>query len=89
MLILGLICFYFDAAVVFVKKTSLLFRLALAILCKMTVKSGLEINVFEIERVPSEIPSNLPGQFSLSGPIFLHFSAETLKKIVQFQNKKF
>ena len=33
MLILGLMGMYFDAAVVFVKKTSLLFRLALAILC--------------------------------------------------------
>ena len=32
MLILGLLGMYFDAAVVFVKKTSLLFRLALAIL---------------------------------------------------------
>ena len=33
MLILGLIGIYFDAAVVFVKKTSILFRLAVAILC--------------------------------------------------------
>ena len=32
MLILGLLGMYFDAAVVFVKKSSLLFRLAVAIL---------------------------------------------------------
>ena len=32
MLILGLLGMYFDAVVVFVKKTSLLFRLSLAIL---------------------------------------------------------
>jgi hypothetical protein len=41
---------------------------------------------FEIERAPSEIPANLPGQFSLSGQIF--FAAATLKELVQFQNKK-
>ena len=34
MLILGLLGMYFDAAVVFVTKSSLLFRLAVAILCK-------------------------------------------------------
>ena len=33
MLILGLLCMYFDAAVVFVMKSSLFFRLAVAILC--------------------------------------------------------
>jgi hypothetical protein len=33
MLILGLLGMYFDAAVVFIKKSSLLFRLAVAILC--------------------------------------------------------
>ena len=33
MLILGLLDMYFDAAVVFVMKSSLLFRLAVAILC--------------------------------------------------------
>ena len=33
MLILGLLGMYFDAAVVFVAKSSLLFRLAVAILC--------------------------------------------------------
>ena len=33
MLILGLLGMYFDAAVVFVTKSSLLFRLAVAILC--------------------------------------------------------
>ena len=34
MLILGLLGMYFDAAVVFVTKSSLLFRLVVAILCK-------------------------------------------------------
>ena len=34
MLILGLLGMYFDAAVVFVTKSSLLLRLAVAILCK-------------------------------------------------------
>ena len=33
MLILGLLGMYFDAAVVFVTKSSLLFKLAMAILC--------------------------------------------------------
>jgi hypothetical protein len=44
---------------------------------------------FEIERAPSEIPANLPGQFSLSGQIFLHWAAATLKGLIQFQNEKF
>ena len=35
MLILGLLGMYFDAAVVFVTKSSLLFRLAVAILCEL------------------------------------------------------
>ena len=45
---------------------------------KMVVKSGLDFLNFEIERAPSEIPANLPGQFSLSGPIFLHWAAVVL-----------
>jgi hypothetical protein len=53
----------------------------------MMVKSGLDFFYFNIERAPSEIPANLPGQFSLSWPIFLHWAAATLKRIVQFQNK--
>ena len=36
---------------------------------------------------PSEFPANLPGQFSLSGQLFLHWAA-TLKGLVEFQNKK-
>jgi hypothetical protein len=55
---------------------------------KMIVLSGIEFFYFEIERAPSEIPANLPGQFSLSGPFFLHWAAATLKGLVQFQNKK-
>ena len=43
---------------------------------------------FEILLAPSEIPANLPGQFSLSGQIFLHWAAATLKGLVGFQNKK-
>ena len=49
---------------------------------KMMVKSGLDF-FFEIERAPSEIPANLPGQFSLSRPIFLHWAAATLKGLIQ------
>ena len=52
------------------------------------VKSGLEFSYFEIPRAPSEIPANLPGQFSLSGQIFLHWAAATLKRLAEFQNKK-
>ena len=37
MLILGLLGMYFDAAVVFVTKSSLLFRLAVAILCSFGI----------------------------------------------------
>ena len=54
------------------------------------VKSGLEFFYFEIVLAPSELPANLPGQFSLPGQIFLHWAAAvTLKGLVQFQNKKF
>ena len=53
---------------------------------KVGVKRGLEF--FEILLAPSEVPANLPGQFSLSGQIFLHWAAATLKGLVGFQNKK-
>ena len=53
----------------------------------MMVKSGL-VFYFEILLAPSELPANLPGQFSLSGQIFLHWAAATLKGLVEFQNKK-
>ena len=52
------------------------------------VKSGLDFFYFEIHRAPSEIPANLPGQFSRSGQIFLHWAAATLKGLGEFQNKK-
>ena len=55
---------------------------------KMMVKSGLEFFYFEILHAPSEIPANLPGQFSHPGQIFLHWAAATLKGHVGFQNKK-
>jgi hypothetical protein len=42
---------------------------------------------FEIHQAPSEIPANLPGQFSHSGQIFLHWAAATLKGLCEFQNK--
>ena len=54
----------------------------------MMVKSGL-VFYFEILLAPSELPANLPGQFSLSGQLFLHWAEEaTLKGLVEFQNKK-
>ena len=52
------------------------------------MKNGLDF-FFEIHQAPSEIPANLPGQFSLSGQIFLHWAAVTLKGLGEFQNKKF
>ena len=57
-------------------------------------KKETRIFYFEIEPAPSEIPANLPGQFSLSGLMFLHWAAAgpaaaTLKGLVQFQNRKF
>ena len=54
----------------------------------MMVKSGLVFFYFEILLAPSELPANLPGQFSLSGQLFLHWAAATLKGLVEFQNKK-
>ena len=53
----------------------------------MIVKSGLFF-YFEILLAPSELPANLPSQFRLSGQIFLHWAAATLKGLVKFQNKK-
>jgi hypothetical protein len=52
----------------------------------MMKKSGLDKIYFEILRAPSEMPANQPGQFSLSGQIFLHWAAATLKGLVEFQN---
>ena len=49
------------------------------------VKSDLFF-YFEIGQAPSEIPANMPGLFSSSGPIFLHWAAATLKGHVEFQN---
>ena len=54
---------------------------------KMMMKNGLD-SFFEIQRAPSEIPANLPGQFSPSGQIFLHWAAATLKGLEEFQNEK-
>ena len=53
---------------------------------KMMVKRCLEFFFFEIPLAPLEIPANQPGQFSLSGQIFLHWAAATLKGHVEFQN---
>jgi hypothetical protein len=54
----------------------------------MMVKSGLVFFYFEILLAPSELPDNMPGQFSLSGQLFLHWAAATLKGLVEFQNEK-
>ena len=48
----------------------------------MMVKSDLKSFYFEIHRAPLEIPANLPGQFSLSGKILLHWAAATLFTII-------
>jgi hypothetical protein len=50
------------------------------------MESGLTFFYFEIILVPSEIPAKPPGQFSLSGQIFLHWAAATLKGLVELQN---
>ena len=57
---------------------------------KIVVKNGQDFFIIILKTyVPfSEIPANLPGQFSLSGQIFLHWAAATLKGLVGFQNKK-
>ena len=52
------------------------------------VKNYLDFFYFEILRAHSEIPPNLPGQFSRSGQIFWHWTAATLKGHIGFQNKK-
>ena len=50
------------------------------------VKSGVEF----FFQTPAEIPANLPGQFSLSGQIYLHWAAAVpLKGLVEFQNSFF
>ena len=54
----------------------------------MMVKSGLVFFYFEILLAPSELTANMPGQFSLSGQLFLHRAAATLKGLVEFKNKK-
>ena len=54
MLILGFLGMYFDAAVVFVTNSSLLFRLALAILCFSSVaKNPTIFNIIEGEQKKS------------------------------------
>jgi hypothetical protein len=59
----------------------------LLLFLKMMVKCGLVF--FILKLAPSEIHANLTGQFSLSGQIFVHWAAATLKGLVEFQNKKF
>jgi hypothetical protein len=51
MLILGLLGMYFDAAVVFVTKSSLLFRLAVAILWKGTKKTRCHFHERKKKRI--------------------------------------
>ena len=52
----------------------------------MIVKSGLAF-YFEILLAPSELPANLPGQFSLSRQLCLHWAAATLKEPVELKKK--
>ena len=54
---------------------------------KMMVKSGLEFFYFEFLLALSNLPTNLPDQFSLSRQIVLHWATVTLKGLVEFQNK--
>jgi hypothetical protein len=61
----------------------------LTFLAKNDGEKWSRIFYFEINQAPSEIPANLPGQFSLTGQIFLHCVAATLKGLGEFQNKKF
>jgi hypothetical protein len=42
---------------------------------------------FENHQAPSEIPANLPCQFSLIEQIFLNWAAATLKGLGEFQKK--
>ena len=51
---------------------------------KMMMESGLDFFYFEILRASSEIPANLPGQFSHYWQIFWHCAAATLKGHVGF-----
>jgi hypothetical protein len=46
----------------------------------MMVKSGLDFFYFEIEQAPSKIPFYLPGQSSLSGPIFFALGSSSIFK---------
>ena len=48
----------------------------------MMVKIGLEFFVLRY------VPANLLCQFSLSGQIFLHWAAASLKGLDEFQNEK-
>jgi hypothetical protein len=46
----------------------------------MMVKSASEKNILKFKG--AELPANLPGQFGLSGQIFLHWAAAIQKAIV-------
>ena len=74
MLILGLLSMYFDAAVVFVTKSSLLFRLAVAILCS-TTEDKLASAVDAIKVIKFSIPSYGPLEKWTEHSIKLHFAA--------------
>ena len=50
------------------------------------IEKWSSIFYFDILLAPSELPDNLPGQFSLSGQIFLHWAAATLN-LVNFKIK--
>ena len=53
------------------------------------VKSGLDFLILRLIEPLSRYLLNLPGQFSLSGPIVLNWAAATLKELIHIQNMKF
>ena len=55
---------------------------------KIYGKKWSRIFYFEILLTPSELPANLPGQFSFSGKKIFRWAAATLKGLVEFQNKR-
>ena len=55
---------------------------------KMIVQNGQEKINLKFQ-VPPQIPADQPGQFSLSGQLFLHWAAATLNGHVEFQNDFF
>ena len=55
----------------------------------MMVKSGLELFILKFNEPLQRYLLTCPVQFSLTGQIFLHLAAATLKRVGEFQKKKF